>query len=134
VSRMLFVNTYVADVAVTRAFFDGLGFAFNDAFSDDETASMVLSDQATVMFLSRSKFQGFIRDEMADTTHSREVLLAISADSREDVDALVDGAVAAGGSDWKETQDHGSMYGRSFRDLDGHVWEVVWMDPAAMGG
>lgn len=128
--RMLFVNLPVADVAASRKFFDTLGFEFNEQFSDDETFSMVLNDQAIVMMLSEAKFRGFIADDIADTSKNREVLLAVSAESREGVDELTDAAVAAGGSDWMPAQDHGFMYGRSFRDLDGHVWEVVWMDPA----
>ena len=133
-SRMIFVNTFVADVAATRQFFAGLGFDFIDQFSDESTASMVVSDQAIVMFLSRDKFQSFIKDGLADTSQVREALFAISADSREEVDQLVDAAIAAGGSDWNEAQDMGFMYGRSFLDLDHHVWEVVWMDPSVASG
>lgn len=131
-ARMLFVNLPVADVAATRTFFGGLGFEFNDAFSDDDTASMLLSKLATVMFLKESKFRTFIADDIADASVAREVLLCISADSRDEVDRLVDSAVAAGGSAWMEPQDHGFMYGRAFRDPDNHVWEVMWMDPSAM--
>ena len=133
-SRMLFVNLSVADVAASRAFFTGLGLSVNETFSDENTASLVINDQCTVMLLNTARFTDFVVGDITDTASSHEVLLAISADSREDVDAFTDAALAAGGSDWKEPQDHGFMYGRSFRDLDGHVWEVMWMDPAAMSG
>jgi predicted lactoylglutathione lyase len=131
-SRMLFANMPVKDVAATRSFFAGLGFGFNDVFSDENCVSMVVSDQATVMFLSETRFKDFISDSITDTSHSREVLMCISAESRDEVDSLVDAAVAAGGSKWMEPQDHGFMYGRAFRDLDNHVWEVMWMDPTAI--
>ncbi|MBY6349290.1 VOC family protein [Rhodococcoides corynebacterioides] len=133
-TRMLFVNTYVEDVASSRSFFGALGFEFNDAFSDENTASMIVNDATTVMLLARPKFQEFILDEMTDTSRSREMLLAVSADSREAVDTLADTALRHGGSAWTDPQDHGFMYGRSFRDLDGHVWEVIWMDPAVAAG
>ncbi|KQR99358.1 glyoxalase [Williamsia sp. Leaf354] len=132
-SRMLFVNLPVADVSASRSFFTGLGFDINEAFSDKTTISVVLSDMATVMMLQTDRFRSFLADgDITDTSTSREALLAISADSREAVDALADAALAAGGSQWTDPQDHGFMYGRSFRDLDGHAWEVVWMDPAQM--
>ncbi len=133
-SRMLFVNLSVADVVASRAFFTGLGFAVNETFSDENTLSLVINDQCTVMLLNTARFGEFIVGDATDTSASHEVLMAISADSRDEVDTLTDSALAAGGSDWKEPQDHGFMYGRSFRDLDGHVWEVVWMDPSAMSG
>ncbi|OZC84569.1 MULTISPECIES: VOC family protein [Nocardiaceae] len=131
-SRMLFANMPVKDVTATRAFFGGLGFEFNDVFSDENCVSMVVSEQATVMFLAEPRFKDFISDAITDTTQSREVLMCISADSRDEVDSLVDAAITAGGSSWMEPQDHGFMYGRAFRDLDNHVWEVMWMDPSAV--
>ncbi|MGN7135008.1 VOC family protein [Rhodococcoides corynebacterioides] len=133
-TRMLFVNTYVEDVAASRTFFGALGFEFDETFSDENTASMIVNDATTVMLLARPKFQEFILDEMTDTSRSREMLLAVSADSREAVDTLADTALRHGGSAWTDPQDHGFMYGRSFRDLDGHVWEVIWMDPAVAAG
>ncbi|GAA2061398.1 VOC family protein [Williamsia deligens] len=134
-SRMLFVNLPVADVAASRAFFTGLGFDVNETFSEETTVSVVLSDQATVMMLQTERFSSFLTmGGIADTSTGREALFAISADSREDADALADAALAAGGSHWDDPTDHGFMYGRSFRDLDGHAWEVVWMDPSQMPG
>ncbi|SEM22269.1 VOC family protein [Rhodococcus maanshanensis] len=132
-SRMLFVNLAVKNIEATRKFFDGLGFGFNETFSDENTASMLVNDMTTVMMLTEAKFKEFIADDICDTSTSREALLCFSAESREEVDSLVETAIAAGGSAWMEPQDHGFMYGRAFRDLDGHVWEVMWMDPAAIG-
>ncbi|MGC0363070.1 putative lactoylglutathione lyase [Rhodococcus sp. 27YEA15] len=131
-SRLLFVNLPVKDAAATRTYFTDLGFEFNDTFSDENTASMVISDQATVMFLNEARFGDFISDQICDTSQAREALVCISAESRDEVDSLVDAAIEAGGTSWMEPQDHGFMYGRAFRDLDNHVWEVMWMDPAAV--
>ncbi|MFT9534527.1 VOC family protein [Mycobacteroides abscessus subsp. abscessus] len=125
-SRMLFVNIPIANAAASRKFFDHLGFSFNDQFCDENTLCMAVNEQSWVMMLEHDRFRGFI----ADTSKSREVLLCVSADSRAGVDELVDAALAAGGVDWMPAQELGFMYGRSFRDLDGHVWEVSWMDPA----
>lgn len=132
-SRLIFVNLPVEDVAATRSFFGGLGFEFNEQFCDENTACMAINDSAWIMLLQKDRFRDFIADDICDTSKNREVLTCISADSRDGVDALVDAAIAAGGSKWMDPQDHGFMYGRSFRDLDNHVWEVMWMDPAAAG-
>ncbi|SHT78473.1 Possible glyoxalase/bleomycin resistance protein/ dioxygenase [Mycobacteroides abscessus subsp. abscessus] len=129
-SRMLFVNIPIANAAASRKFFDHLGFSFDDQFCDENTLCMAVNEQSWVMMLEHDRFRGFIADDIADTSKSREVLLCVSADSRAGVDELVDAALAAGGVDWMPAQELGFMYGRSFRDLDGHVWEVSWMDPA----
>ncbi|GAB5904361.1 MULTISPECIES: VOC family protein [Mycobacteroides] len=129
-SRMLFVNLPIANAAASRKFFDHLGFSFNDQFCDENTLCMVINEQSWVMMLEEERFRGFIADDITDTSKNREVLLCVSADSREGVDELTDAALAAGGVDWMPAQELGFMYGRSFRDLDGHVWEVSWMDPA----
>ncbi|AMW22085.1 VOC family protein [Mycobacteroides chelonae] len=129
-SRMLFVNLPIANAAASRKFFDHLGFSFNDQFCDENTLCMVINEQSWVMMLEEDRFRGFIADDITDTSKNREVLLCVSADSREGVDELTDAALAAGGVDWMPAQELGFMYGRSFRDLDGHVWEVSWMDPA----
>ena len=134
-SRMLFVNLPVADVTASRTFFTGLGFEINETFSDETTISVVINDQTTVMMLQTERFRSFLtQGGIADTSTGREALFALSAESREGADALVDAALAAGGSHWDEPQDHGFMYGRSFVDLDGHAWEVVWMDPSQIPG
>lgn len=129
-SRMLFVNIPIANAAASRKFFDHLGFSFNDQFCDENTLCMAINEQSWVMMLEEDRFRGFIADGIADTSKNREVLLCVSADSRDGVDELTDAALAAGGVDWMPAQELGFMYGRSFRDLDGHVWEVSWMDPA----
>lgn len=133
-SRMLFANLPVRDVTATRKFFDGLGFEFNDQFCDEQTACMVVNDHAMVMLMEEQRFHVFISDDICDTAAAREVLLCVSADSREEVDSLLDRALAGGGSVWMQTHDNGVMYSRAFRDLDGHVWEAMWMDPRAIQG
>ncbi|GAA3502284.1 VOC family protein [Streptomyces prasinosporus] len=132
--QMIFVNLAVDDLDASRKFFTELGYSINPQFSDESTASVVISDTIVVMLLTRQKYAEFTKKEIVDATRSSEVLLALSAESREKVDELVEKAVAAGGSVTGETQDLGFMYGRAFDDLDGHTWEVVWMDPAAMEG
>lgn len=130
---MLFVNLPVADVAASRDFFGKLGFSFNDQFSDDKTACLVIEENISAMLMTPDRFADFVVGEIADARRTTEVLLALSASSREEVDTVADTALAAGGGEWKPVQDHGFMYGRSFTDPDGHVWEVAWMDPSAMG-
>ncbi|HZF92416.1 VOC family protein [Streptomyces sp.] len=132
--QMIFVNLPVADVDASKKFFTELGYSINPQFSDETTASVVISDTIVAMLLSKEKYAQFTKKEIADATRTSEVLIALSAESREKVDELVDKALAAGGTTAGETQDMGFMYGRSFDDLDGHTWEVVWMDPAAIEG
>jgi predicted lactoylglutathione lyase len=133
-SRMLFLNTTAADIPATRKFFGELGFEFNETFSDENTACLVINELTVAMLMTPARFKDFIIGDITDTSKEREVLIAISAESREAVDSLVDKALAIGGSKWTDAQDHGFMYGRSFRDLDGHVWEVSWMDQSAISG
>lgn len=132
--QMIFVNLPVNDIDASRTFFTELGYSINAQFSDETTASVVISDTIVVMLLAREKYAEFTKKEIADARKTSEVLIALSAESREKVDELVDKALAAGGTAAGETQDHGFMYGRSFDDLDGHTFEVVWMDPAAVEG
>ncbi|WP_020106343.1 VOC family protein [Nocardia sp. 348MFTsu5.1] len=133
-SRMLFLNTTATDIPATRTFFTGLGFEFNETFSDENTACLVINELTVAMLMTPARFQDFITGGITDTSKDREVLIAVSAESREAVDAMADKALATGGSAWMDPQDHGFMYGRSFRDLDGHVWEVTWMDQSAING
>jgi predicted lactoylglutathione lyase len=128
---MIFVNLPVSDLAASRSFFGALGFTFNEEFSDDKAACVVLADNIFVMLLRRDFFATFINGEIADATQSTEVLNCLSASSREEVDAMVRTAVEAGGKPWKDTFSQGPMYGGSFQDLDGHVWEVMHMDTSA---
>lgn len=132
--QMIFVNLAVDDLDASKKFFTELGYVINPQFSDETAASVVISDTIIAMLLTKQKYAEFTKKEIADATKSSEVLIALSAESREKVDELVEKALAAGGSTAGETQDHGFMYGRSFDDLDGHTWEVVWMDPAAVEG
>ena len=130
-TRKLFVNLAIKDAARSRTFFSALGFSFNEQFSTSDTLCMVLSDHAYVMLLEEARFKEFTRREVCDTATHTEGLFALSAESREEVDALVHKAFTLGGAAAQKPQDHGFMYGWSFYDLDGHHWEVFWMDPAA---
>lgn len=130
--RSIFVNLPVRDVQAARAFYTSLGFTVNEQFSDDTAACVVVSETIYVMVMERSRFQGFIVNDIAPTD-TTEVLNCLSCESREEVDQLVTRALDAGGKAWKPTLDMEFMYGGSFQDPDGHVWELNWMDPAAMG-
>ncbi|MEV5882964.1 VOC family protein [Streptomyces sp. NPDC052020] len=132
--QMIFVNLATDDLDASKKFFTELGYTINPQFSDDSTASIPLSDTIVTLLHTREKYAVFTKKEIVDSKKNSEVLLALSAESREKVDEMVEKAVAAGGSVTGETQDHGFMYGRAFEDLDGHTWEVVWMDPAAVQG
>ncbi len=130
-SRQIFVNLPIANMERSKAFFTALGFSFNPQFTNDQGACMVISDAIFAMLLVRPFFQTFIDTEIADATKSTEVLVCLSCASREEVDELVKKAVAAGGQPHRQPQDHGFMYGHGFHDPDGHVWELVYMDPNA---
>lgn len=129
--RMIFINLPVKDLEAAKRFYGALGFTPNPQFSDEKAACMVVEENISVMLLSEAYFRTFIEGEISDTSRGVEVLNCISADSREQVDATVRAALATGGKPWKPAIDHGWMYNCSFRDPDGHVWEVAWMDPAA---
>lgn len=124
----IFINIAVKDLQKSKAFFSTLGFTYNMQFSDEKAACMILNEKAYVMLLQESFFKGFTRKEIVNAHHSTEVLLAISADSREKVSEFVDKAIALGATEAIDPQDHGFMFSRSFSDLDGHIWEVIWMD------
>ncbi|HVH37537.1 MAG TPA: VOC family protein [Sphingomicrobium sp.] len=131
-SRMIFVNLPVAVLSTSRAFLEALGATNEPRFTDETAACMQLSDSIFVMLLTHDKFRQFTPRPIADATASSEVLLCLSADSREQVDSSVERAVSAGGTaDPGPKQDYGVMYGRSIADPDGHIWEIMWMDPAA---
>jgi predicted lactoylglutathione lyase len=132
--QMIFVNLPVNDLDASKKFFTELGYSINPQFSNENAASVVISDTIMAMLLTKPFYGTFTKKEITDATKTSEVLIALSAESREKVDELVEKALAAGGSPAGETQDHGFMYARSFDDLDGHTWEVVWMDPAAVEG
>jgi predicted lactoylglutathione lyase len=129
--RMLFVNMPVADVERSTAFFAQLGFSFNPLFSDETSACMLVGEHAFVMLLSREKFAEFAKLPVADPTTHTLALYCFSVSSRDEVDAVSAAALAAGGTEVDGAEDFGFMYSRSFYDLDGHGWQVMWMDPAA---
>ena len=131
-NRQIYVNLAVKDLSKSMEFFSTLGFSFNPQFTDDKAACMVVSGDASVMLLSEPFFRGFTRREPCDTSRANEALLALSCESRAEVDAMVRKAIDAGGSHAMDPMDHGFMYGWSFYDVDGHHWEVLWMDPAAV--
>ncbi len=128
-SQQIFVNLPVADLPRSIAFFTALGFTFNPQWTDDTATCMIIGDNIFAMLLVRERFQTFTPKPVADARESTEVLLCLSRDSREAVDAMVRQAVAAGGSTYNQPQDHGFMYGHGFQDPDGHIWELVWLAP-----
>lgn len=130
----LFVNIPVGDVQRAIEFFEALGFRFNPQFTDATATCMLVGEDAYFMLLDRERFAGFSGRPTSDPRKETGALFALSVDSREAVDAMVHRAVAAGGAHAVAPQDHGFMYGWSFYDLDGHHWEVFWMDPAAVQG
>jgi predicted lactoylglutathione lyase len=130
----LFVNVPVNDLQRSIDFFETLGFAFNTQFTDATATCMLVGEDAYFMLLDKARFAGFSKRPVADPLTATGALFAVSVDSRQAVDEMVQKAVAAGGSHALEPQDHGFMYGWSFYDLDGHHWEVFWMDPSAING
>jgi uncharacterized protein len=131
-STQIFVNLPVKDLNHSKEFFAKLGFSFNAQFTDENAASMIVSENIYVMLLTREFFQTFTPNEICDATKSTEVLVCLSSESRAEVDEMVRKAVAAGGTTYKEPQDHGFMYGHGFQDLDGHIWEIMFMEPSAV--
>jgi len=123
--RMIFVSLPVRDLPASRAFFTGLGFELNTEFSDSSCACLVVDRNIFVMLLAESRFRDFINGEISDPTRATEVIMCLSADSPDQVDDTIARALAAGGKPWKPVVDDGPMYGGSFQDLDGHVWELL---------
>jgi uncharacterized protein len=132
--RMMFVNLPVKDLDRAKTFFGKLGFAFNPRFTDDKAACMVVSETGFVMLIDEPFYRTFTSRDLCDTTRQNEGLVALSCESRAEVDALVRTARAAGGATAMPPQDHGFMYEHSFYDPDGHHWAVLWMDPKAAQG
>lgn len=129
--QMIFVNIPVTDVARSRSFYEALGFSINEKFSDPSGACVVVSETIYFMILNHEKFASFATKPLADPATSTAVMVALSQDSRDAVDALTAAALKAGGAEPKPAMDMGFMYGRSFEDPDGNVLEAFWMDPAA---
>ncbi len=131
-SRKIFVNLAVQDLARSVDFFTKLGFSFDPRMTDETATCMIVSEEAFVMLLTEAKFKEFTTKELVDTATQNEAILALSADSREAVDELAETALREGGSFANDPLEYGFMYGRSFNDPDGHLWEVFWMDPSAL--
>jgi predicted lactoylglutathione lyase len=132
-TQMIFVNLPVADLDASKAFYSAIGFTNEPKFTDETAAAMQLSDTICVMLLTHDKWKSFTTKAIPDARQSAQVMLCLSRDSREHVDAtLADVAAAGGNADCDPPQDYGFMYGRSFEDPDGHNWEVMWMDQAAV--
>ncbi|MEY9093794.1 VOC family protein [Paenibacillus sp. RC84] len=128
----IFVNLPVKNLDKSVQFFTALGFEFNAQFTDENATCMVVSDNIFVMLLVEDFFKTFTNKEIADTGKSAEVIVALSADSKEQVDEIVNKALEAGGSPMNDKVDHGFMYTWSFRDIDGHHWEYIYMDESAV--
>jgi uncharacterized protein len=128
----IFVNLPVKSLKKSIEFFTALGYTFNEQFTDETATSMIISDDIFAMLLTEDKFKTFTPKEICDTNKYTEVLVALSLESREKVDEMVRKAVAAGGTTYNEPQDHGFMYAHGFQDLDGHIWEIFYMDPQAV--
>jgi uncharacterized protein len=132
-SKMIFINLPVTDLQKSMAFYEAVGAANNPQFTDETAACMVVSDSIHVTLLTHDKWRQFTTKDIPDAHKAAQVLLCLTSDSKEGVSKLVDAATAAGGkADPTPTQDFGFMFGRSFEDPDGHIWEVMWMDMAAM--
>jgi uncharacterized protein len=128
----IFVNLPVKDLKKSMEFFTTLGFTFNSQFTDETAACMVVSEDIFVMLLTWDKFKTFTPKEICDATKSTEVLVCLSCEGRNKVNEMVRKAVASGGTTYNEPQDHGFMYGHGFQDLDGHIWELIYMEPSAI--
>lgn len=132
-TQMIFVNLPVADLEKSKAFYTAIGFTNEPKFTDETAAAMQLSDAIVVMLLTHEKWKSFTTKAIPDAKETAQVMNALGSESREAVDALVEAAASTGGTpDCNPKQDYGFMYGRSFEDPDGHIWEAFWMDPAAV--
>lgn len=131
-STQIFVNLPVTDLNQSIEFFTQLGFQFNPQFTDETATCMIVSENIFVMLLTHEKFKTFTPNPICDATKSTEVLTCLSVENRAKVDEMVCNAIAAGGKTYNEPQDHGFMYAHGFQDLDGHIWELVYMEPSAI--
>ena len=130
----IFINMHVKDLAKSKVFFEKLGYHFNPQFTDDNAACLVISETIYCMLLTTGHMNRFVPKgkTIADATKTTETLLALSFNSTDAVEEHYTKAIAAGATECRPAEDHGSMYGRSFNDLDGHIWEAFWMDPSGM--
>jgi predicted lactoylglutathione lyase len=131
-NKQIFVNLPVKDLEKSKAFFAALGYTFNPQFTDDNAASMIINDGSIyAMLLTEPFFKGFTGKPLVNAKEATEVLVCLTCESRAEVDGLVQKALAAGGKAPRQPQDHGFMYAHGFEDLDGHIWELVYMQPQA---
>ena len=130
----IFVNLSVSNLKKSVDFFTALGYKFNAQFTDESSTCMIISEDIYSMLMTHERFKTFMPNEVCDTKTATEVLICLSCESRGEVDVQIQKAIAAGGTTFKEPMDLGFMYGRSFRDLDGHIWELMYMDPSAVQG
>jgi len=126
----IFVNLPVRDLAASVRFFTHLGYTFNPQYTDEGATCMIVAENIFVMLLVEERFKSFTPKPICDARTSTEVLICLQAESREQVASIVSKAIEAGGSAYKEPQDHGFMYGHGYQDLDGHLWEIIYMDSA----
>jgi len=131
-AKQIFVNLPVKDLNKAKEFFSKLGFTFNEQFTDENSACLVIGENIFAMLLVEKFFLSFTKKEINNALESSEVIFAISVESREEVDEMINNVIKAGGIEPRESQDHGWMYGRSFQDIDGHLWKVFFMDETAM--
>jgi uncharacterized protein len=131
-NTQIFVNLPVKNLKQSIEFFTQLDFQFNPQFTDETTTCMIVSENIFVMLLTQEKFKTFTPKEICDATKSTEVLVCLSVESREAVDDRIRKAIASGGTTYNEPQDHGFMYAHGFQDLDGHIWETIYMKPNAI--
>ena len=128
----IFVNLPAKDLNKTIEFFTKLGFKFNPQFTDENATCMIVGEDIFVMLLVEKFFKTFTKKEICDTSKNTEVIVALSVEGREKVDQMINRAIEAGGRESREPQDHGWMYGRSFEDINGHIWEIIYMDESAL--
>ena len=128
----IFVNLPVKNLNKSIEYFTKLGFSFNQRFTDETATCMIVTDDIFVMLLTEEKFKTFTPNEICDAKKYTEVLVCLSLESRAKVDEMVRKAVDAGGTTYNEPQDHGFMYGHGYQDLDGHIWELIYMEPGAV--
>jgi len=132
VSTKIFVNLPVKDLPRSKHFYSALGFSLNEQFTDENAGCVVITDDIYAMILKEPFFKGFTKKALADATKTTEAIMALGVESRQQVDALADKALASGGTPANDPMEQGPMYGRSFNDPDGHLWEVFYMDPSAI--
>ena len=131
-ATQIFVNLPVKDLNKSMAFFKSIGYSFNPQFTDETAACLVISNEIYAMLLTHEKFKEFTTKEIVDATKSTEVLIALSTESKAEVNTMLDKVIKAGGKEFRQPMDYGFMFSRSFEDLDGHVWEILWMDPKSI--